>query len=145
MPNPAQILPASMQPVQGIYKVAVDAIGQPLMHLIHMRTSQINGCSFCVFNGARAMKKDGETDDRIASIAAWRHSPLFTDAERAALALAEALTRIADREDPVSDPIWSAATHHFDEKQLAGIALGVSAVNVFNRLNIAVGQVASAF
>lgn len=145
MPNPAQILPDAMQPVQATYKVAEQAIGPALMHLVHLRTSQINGCSFCVFNAARAMTQAGETADRIASVAAWRHSPLFTDAERAALALAEALTRIADREDPVSDVIWAAARRHFEEPQLAGIVLAVAAVNVFNRLNVAVGQVAQAW
>lgn len=145
MPNPAQILPEAMQPIQATYKAAEQAIGPALMHLVHLRTSQINGCSFCVFNGARAMTQAGETADRIASVAAWRHSPLFTDAERAALALAEALTRIADREDPVSDATWTAASRHFDEPQLAGIVLAVAAVNVFNRLNVAVGQVAQAW
>ncbi|HEY0252461.1 MAG TPA: carboxymuconolactone decarboxylase family protein [Kofleriaceae bacterium] len=143
--NPAIILPDAVSPIQGLYRVAEQAVTPALMHLIHLRASQINGCSFCVFNANQAMRKAGETDDRIAAVAAWRHSPLFSDAERALLALTEAETRIADREDPVPDAVWNEAKRHFDERQLAGIVLGIAAVNVFNRVNVATAQVARAW
>ena len=71
--------------------------------LVHLRASQINGCSVCVDMHARELKKAGETDERIFAVAAWREAPYFTDAERAALALTEAVTRLSDRADPVPD------------------------------------------
>jgi alkylhydroperoxidase family enzyme len=88
------------------------------------------------------MKKAGETDRRILSVAAWREAPFYTDAERAALALTEALTRIADREEPVPDAIWNEAARHYDEKALAALVVEIAAINVWNRFNVATRQVA---
>jgi len=76
-------------------------------------------------------------------VAAWRDSPYFTDAERAALALTEAVTRLSDRPDPVPDEIWDQATRHYDEPALAALIIGIAAVNVFNRLNVSTRQVAA--
>ena len=73
-------------------------------------------------------------------MAAWRHTPYFTEAERAALALTEALTRLSDREDPVPDTIWDGAARHYDEKALAALVVSIAQINVWNRLNVAVGQ-----
>lgn len=75
-------------------------------------------------------------------MAAWRNTPYFTDAERAALALAEAVTRLSDREDAVSDEVWNDAAKHFNEQQLAAIVLSVATANLWNRLHVAIGQVA---
>ncbi|WP_411037283.1 carboxymuconolactone decarboxylase family protein [Shinella sp. BYT-45] len=111
-------------------------------HLVHLRASQINGCGFCVDLHPRMMKKAGETDRRILSVAAWREAPFYTDAERAALALTEALTRIADREEPVPDAVWNEAARHYDEKALAALVVEIAAINVWNRLNVATRQVA---
>jgi len=91
---------------------------------------------------ARDLRKAGESDERIDTVAGWRDAPFFTDAERAALALAEALTRLADRPDGVPDDVYAAAAEHYDEEQLAALILSISLVNVWNRINIATRQVA---
>jgi len=143
MKNPAAILPEAMAPVQALWAAAQKGgVPEKLLHLVHLRVSQINGCSVCIDGGWRGAKKDGETDERLFAVAAWRHAPYFSDAERAALALAEALTRIADRPDPVSDQVYDAAKQHFDERQLAALILAVATVNVWNRCNVATAQVA---
>jgi AhpD family alkylhydroperoxidase len=127
--------------VQHIFK-AVYAGGVPpqTLELVHLRASQINGCGPCIDMGARAAMKGGETPERLWSVVAWREAPYYTDAERAALALTEAATRIADRPDPVSDPIWDDAADHFDEEGLAAIILMIALTNFFNRLNVTVRQ-----
>ncbi|RMI30119.1 carboxymuconolactone decarboxylase family protein [Nocardia stercoris] len=106
-----------------------------VLELVHLRASQINGCSPCVFAGIQAAKKHGETEERLHSVVAWRETPFFTDAERAALALAEAATRIQDGAPGVSDEIWAAAAAHFDEKELSAIILNIAITNFFNRIN----------
>jgi AhpD family alkylhydroperoxidase len=110
--------------------------------LVQLRASQINGCSVCVDMHARDLKKAGETDERLFAVAAWRDAPFFTDAERAALALAEAATRIADRPDPVADDVWEEATRHYDETALSTLLLSIALINVWNRLNVSTRQVA---
>ena len=84
--------------------------------LVHLRARQINGCSFCAEMHSRELKEAGEPAERIWTIAAWREAPYFTDAERAALALTEAVTRLSDRADPVPDDIWEQASRHYDEQ-----------------------------
>ncbi|GAA0832651.1 carboxymuconolactone decarboxylase family protein [Streptosporangium amethystogenes subsp. fukuiense] len=106
-----------------------------LLGLVHLRASQINGCSPCVFAGVTAARKHGETDERLHNVVAWRETPFFTEAERAALALTEAATRIQDGAPGVTDEIWEAATAHFDEKQLSAINLEIALTNFFNRIN----------
>jgi AhpD family alkylhydroperoxidase len=115
------------------------------LELVHLRASQINGCSFCVDWGARSAKKAGETDERLFAVAAWREAPYFTDAERAALALTEAVTRLADRADPVPDSIWDEAARHYDEQALAALLIEIAMINVWNRFNVAVRQPAGAW
>jgi alkylhydroperoxidase family enzyme len=100
----------------------------------------LRACSFCVDSGARSAKQAGETNERLFAVAAWREAPYFTEAERAALALAEAATRLADQADPVPDAIWEEATRHYDEKGLAAIILMVAMTNLFNRVNVAIRQ-----
>src|SRR5947209_12050984 len=95
-----------------------------------------------VDSGARSARKAGETDERLFAVAAWQEAPYFTDAERAALALTEAATRLADRPDPVPDSIWEEATRHYDEQGLAAIILMIATTNLFNRLNVTIRQVA---
>jgi AhpD family alkylhydroperoxidase len=116
-----------------------------LVELVCLRASQINGCSVCVDGHPRIARKLGETDERLFAVSAWREAPYFDDAERAALALTEAVTRLADREDPVPDHIWAAAEAHYDDKQLAGLVLAIANINVWNRLNAATRQVAGAW
>lgn len=110
--------------------------------MVHLRASQINGCSLCVEMHSRQLKEAGETDERIFAVAAWRDAPYYTDAERAALALAEAITRISDRPDPVPDEIWSEAAHHYKEQELAALLPSIAHINVWNRLNVATKQIA---
>jgi alkylhydroperoxidase family enzyme len=93
---------------------------------------------------ARELKKAGEKDERIFAVAAWRDTPYFTDAERAALALTEAVTRIADQADPVPDAIWDEAAKHYDKQALAVLVVSIALINVWNRLNVSVRQMAGA-
>lgn len=143
MSNPATIFPDAMNGIQALLKATrKGGIPQAVLELVHLRASQINGCSYCVDSGARSARKAGETDERLFAVAAWREAPYFTDAERAALALTEAATRLADRADPVPDEIWEEATRHFDEQGLAAIILMIATTNLFNRINVTVRQVA---
>src|SRR5262249_4982432 len=132
-----------MQPIQALH-AATQKGGVPpqTLGLVHLRASQINGCSACVDSGARNAKKAGESDERLFAVAAWRDAPYFTDAERAALALTEAVTRLSDRADPVPDEVWNEAARHYDEKALAALILSIATTNVFNRLNVTTRQVA---
>jgi AhpD family alkylhydroperoxidase len=147
MQNPASVLPGAMKPILDLFKVVHGEGGVPqeTLELVHLRVSQINGCSACVDAGAKSARKAGMTDERLATAAAWREAPYFTPAERAALELAEAATRLADRPDAVSDEIWDAAATHFDEKQLAAIVLMIGVTNLFNRLNATTRQIAGAW
>ena len=145
MKNPAMVLGA-MEPFQALFKaVYAGGVDPATLELVHLRVSQINGCSACVDSGAKAARKAGETEERLATVVAWREAPNFSDAERAALALAEAATRLADRPDPVPDGVWDDAADHFDEKGLAAIVLMIGVTNLFNRLNATTRQVAGAW
>jgi AhpD family alkylhydroperoxidase len=104
--------------------------------LAHLRASQINGCSLCTELHSRELKEAGESDERIWTVAAWREAPYFTDSERAALALSEAVTRLSDRNDPVPDDIWEQASRHYDEQALASLIIEIALVNVWNRFNV---------
>ncbi len=143
MSNPVAILPNASEGIQALMKAAYK-VGVPrkTLGLVHLRASQINGCSYCVDSGARSAKKEGETDERLFAVAAWRETPYFTEAERAALALTEAATRLADQPDAVSDEIWNEAARHYDEKGLAAIVLMIATTNLFNRLNATTRQMA---
>jgi AhpD family alkylhydroperoxidase len=139
--NPANLLPDSMAGIQSIIKAAHSAgVPRSTMELAHLRASQINGCSPCVYSGAINAKKAGESDERLFAVAAWRETDFFTTEERAALALAESMTRLADRAEAVPDDVWDEASKHFDEKQLAGLVLWVATTNLFNRINAATKQ-----
>lgn len=143
MKNPVMFYPDALQAMFAI-QAAVDRGGLPATtrKLIHLRVSQINGCSVCVDMHARELKQEGESDERLYTVAAWRDAPYFTDAERAALALAEAVTRLADRPEPVPDAIWDEAARHYDERALGALLLAIAQINVWNRLNVATRQVA---
>ncbi|WP_030509540.1 carboxymuconolactone decarboxylase family protein [Microbispora rosea] len=146
MKNPAAIIPAAMKPIMELMKAAQSqGLPQELLELVHLRVSQINGCSACVDSGLKSLRKLGESDERIGLVSAWRETPYYTDAERAALELAEASTRLADRADAVSDEVWDNAADHFDERQLASILLMTAVTNLFNRLNAPVRQIAGSW
>jgi AhpD family alkylhydroperoxidase len=141
--NPATTVPGAMQALQALGK-STEKGGVPprTRDLVYLRASQINGCGVCVEIHARDLKKAGETDERLFAVAAWREAPYFTDAERAALALTEAATRLSDRADPVPDEIWDAVARHYDEPALAALIIAIANINLWNRLNVTTRQVA---
>jgi AhpD family alkylhydroperoxidase len=141
MKNPAMLVPDAMKALQALAaSTRKSGVPERTLELVNLRASQINGCSACVDMHPRIAKKAGETDERLFAVAAWRESPYFTDAERAALALTEALTRVSDRSDPVSDKVWTEAARNYDEPALAALVIAIANINVWNRLNVAVRQ-----
>ena len=142
MKNPAMMIPDAMQALQSLVKTAQEG-GVPLrtLGLVHLRVSQINGCSVCV-DLTLKLKHEEDTMERLMVVSAWRDAPYFTDGERAALALSECVTRLSDRPDPVPDDVWNEAARHYTEPQLASLLLWISVTNVWNRLNVATRQVA---
>ena len=143
MSNIAMIVPDAMKALQALGKTAESGrVPAKTIGLVQLRASQINGCSVCVDMHARFMKQAGETDERLFAVAAWRDAPYFTDAERAALALTESITRLSDRPDPVPDDVWNEAARHYDEQALAALVIAIATINVWNRLNVATRQVA---
>jgi AhpD family alkylhydroperoxidase len=143
MTSPAFVLPGAMDALTALHK-SIQRSGLPAktLELINLRASQINACGVCVVQHPRIARKLGETDERIFAVAAWREAPYFTEAERAALALTEAATRLSDRAEAVPDAIWDEAARHYDETALAGLVMAIAAINVWNRLNVTTQQVA---
>lgn len=139
--QPAVAVPAAMSALQE-FGAAIATVGIPhtTVNLMNMRASQINGCAVCIEGGIRDARQSGETDERLVLLAAWRETPSFTPAERAALALTEAVTRAADTTDCVPDDVWADAAEHYDETQLAGLVLQIANINLWNRLNVATRQ-----
>ncbi|WP_043283531.1 carboxymuconolactone decarboxylase family protein [Reyranella massiliensis] len=143
MKHPAMIVPGAMQALMALNESSIKAgLPKQIVDMVHLRASQINGCSLCVAMHASDLKKGGETDERLYTVAAWREAPWFSEAERAALALTESVTRLSDRADPISDDVWAEATRHYDERALSALLLAISTINVWNRLNAATRQVA---
>jgi AhpD family alkylhydroperoxidase len=142
MKNVAVNLPGAHEALMTIHK-SIEATGVPraTLELINLRASQINGCSVCADMHWRALRKLGEKDERIFAVATWRESPYYTEAERAALALAEAASRLSDQADPVPDEVWNEAARHYSEKELSGIVMSIGLINLFNRLNAATRQI----
>ncbi len=143
MTNPALTVPGAMQALQALGQIAQQSgVPAKTLELVNLRASQINGCGVCAVQHPRIARKLGETDDRLFAVAAWREAPYFSDAERAALALTEAVTRMSDRADPVPDAIWEAAAEQYDEQALAALVIAIANINVWNRLNVTTRQVA---
>jgi len=142
MTNPAMTVPGAMQALQQL-AAAARAAGVPTttLYLIEVRASQINGCSVCLDMHSRELKAAGEPDERVFMVGAWREAPYFSDAERAALALTEAVTRLADRSDAIPDAVWDEAARHYDESELAGLVVAIAAINAWNRINAATRQI----
>ena len=137
----ARIQNATSQPdittgVQHLFKVVYSGgVSRQTLELVHLRASQINGCSACVDAGVATAVKAGVSAQKLHALAAWYENALFDDAERAALALNEAATRLADRPGAVTDEIWAEAASHYDERQLGALVLMVAITNFFNRIN----------
>ncbi len=142
MKNPAMIIPGALQALQSLARFPEQGgVPRRTLDLVHLRVSQINGCSVCVDLSFRSASSS--IDEGIFAVSAWRDAPYFTDAERAALALAESVTRLSDRSDPVPDHIWGEAVRHYDEKALAALILWIAMTNTWNRLNVTTRQVAA--
>lgn len=145
MMNPAMLVPEAMKALFAL-NASAEKGGVPAttLGLIQLRASQINGCGVCVDMHPRHLRELGESDDRLFAVAAWRDTPYFSEAERAALALTEAVTRLCDRTDAVPDEVWDEAARHYDEPALAALLISISTVNVWNRFNVAIRQEAGA-
>ena len=145
--NPALTVPGLLEAIQAVSRAASDAgnaagLPRATTDLVAMRASQINGCAVCLDMHSRGARAAGERDERLFTLEAWRVTPYFTEAERAALALTEAATRLADRSDPVPDSVFDEAAKHFSEPQLAALIVHIAMINTWNRLNVSTGQVA---
>lgn len=110
-----------------------------LLHLIKIRASQINGCAYCIDMHWKDARVDGETEQRLYGLDAWEESPYYSDRERAALAWTEAVTKI--HEGHVPDSVYEWVRESFTEKELVDLTLAITAINSWNRLNIAVRTV----
>ncbi len=140
--NPALSVSGALEALQKLGASATTAgIPETTLYLMHLRASQINGCSVCVDIHSRELAHAGESSERILTVAAWRETSYFSDAERAALGLTEAATRLADRPDPVPDEVWDEAARHYSEPQLAALVVAIAAINAFNRLNATTRQI----
>ena len=142
MKSPALTLPGAMEAVR-MLATATEGCGVPLatLELVHARVAQLNGCSVCLDMHTRRLEKLGESKTRILALAAWREASYYTEAERAALTLAEATTRLSDRSDAVSDEVWKEASRHFNEAELGALVMSIALANFWNRLNVATRQV----
>ena len=107
-----------------------------IAHLVEMRASQMNGCAFCLDMHWKDAKELGETDERLYMVAAWREASCYDARERAALALTEAITLIAD--GGVADDVWEQAEDEFDPEELAQVIFAIANINTWNRLNVTV-------
>jgi AhpD family alkylhydroperoxidase len=142
MTNTANLLPGALKGIGTlIAAIGEGGLPQELGEIVGLRASQINGCSACVHGHTVNLRKSGASEERIAAVAAWREAPFFSDAERAALQLAERMTRLADRsEESVPDALWDEVADHFDEKQLSALILTISLTNLFNRVNTTIKE-----
>ena len=139
MTNPSLVVPDALQPLLDLSKV-INKVGVPqqTLDLVRLRVSQINGR---IYLFPRDLGKAGETDERLPMVTAWRDESCFNDAERAALALAEAASRLSDRVNPVPDEVWEEAARHYNEQELGALVIQIGLVNLWNCVNVATKQV----
>lgn len=135
MMNPSLVVPDALQPLLELTKV-ISKTGVPprTLDLVRLRVSQVNGRTYLF---PADFGRTDETDERLLVVADWRGERCFAEAERAALALAEVLTRLSDRDDLVPDDVWDEAAGHYDEQQLGALVLQIGLVNLWNRVNLA--------
>jgi AhpD family alkylhydroperoxidase len=129
------VSPGALKAMMGLANYLQSRVDRKLLDLINLRVSQINGCAYCLDMHWKDLRAAGETEQRLYGLDAWREAPYYTDRERAALAWAEAVTRVADGHVP--DAVFAEAHRHFTDEELADLTLGVVAINGWNRLNIA--------
>ena len=142
----------SLNPSSGVYQAMLametyvrksSGLEASLLELVRMRASQINGCAFCLDMHSKDARAEGETEQRLYCLPAWRETPFYLERERAALAWTEAVTQVADGHVP--DEIFDVARKHFSEEELAHLTLAVVAINGWNRLAIAFRAVPGAY
>jgi AhpD family alkylhydroperoxidase len=146
MTSPVLNVAGAMDALQSLGNAVNDAareagLSPSTLDLVALRASQINGCAVCLDMHSIGARKAGETDERLLTLAAWRDTPYFDDAERAALALTEAGTRLADCGDAVPDEVFDEAAKHYDEPALGVLVIAIANINAWNRLNVISGQV----
>ena len=143
MKHPIYVIPEALKALQAVGKSVHDkGVPDTTLYLVELRASQINSCSVCVEMHSAELKQAGVPDEKIFAVGAWRESRHFDDAERAALALTEAATRLADRPESVTDEIWEFAAKHYDEQALAALVIAIASINTWNRLNATIRQTA---
>ena len=142
MENPAILLPEAVKAIPHLVgAIREGGLTEEMGELVSLRASQINGCAACVYGHVHALRKLGVANERIDTVAVWRHSPFFSEKERVALEMTEAATRQADsRDEPVSDELWSRAQLQFEEKELAALILSIGLINFFNRINVTIQE-----
>ena len=121
------------------------SLPKPVQELVKIRASQINGCGMCTDMHVKDALAAGEDQTRLFLVAAWRDATVFTEAERAALALAEEGTRIADASSGIGDDTWQAVRKHFDEEQVAALIAVIAVINAWNRMNVIAGTPAGGY
>ena len=114
-----------------------DLLPKDLIELVKLRASQLNGCAFCVDMHSFDAREIGVSDQRLFAVAVWADGPFFTDPERAALALTEAMTRLTDPGEGVPDEVWQAAAEHFSDEALAALVMVITTINAWNRIGVA--------
>ncbi|SEP86345.1 alkylhydroperoxidase AhpD family core domain-containing protein [Lentzea xinjiangensis] len=138
--NPVMSVPGAMQAMLDLSRAAAaTGLDESLVELICLRVSIMNGCGTCIDYHTKLLRKADVPDERVYAVAGWRDVPYYTDAEKAAFALAEEMTHVH-----VSDDVWNEAAKHWSEQELAGLMLAICAINTWNRLNVASQQRVSA-
>ena len=142
MENPATLLPETMRAIPHLVgAIQHGGLSPELGELVSLRASQINGCAGCVYGHIYKLRELGTPNERIDTVAVWRHSPYFSEKERLAFELTEAATRLADsRGEPVSDELWGRLRLHYDEAELAALILSIGLINFFNRVNVTINE-----
>jgi len=131
-----KVAPSGLQAMLGLERYLHECgLEEPLLHLIKLRASQINGCAYCLDMHWKDLKSIGEPDHRLYELDAWEETSFYTDRERAALAWTEAVTKVAETRVP--DALYQEVRQHFTEKELADLTLAIATINSWNRLNVA--------
>ncbi|HXS57478.1 MAG TPA: carboxymuconolactone decarboxylase family protein [Hanamia sp.] len=123
--------------------LAKSPLGKPLLDLVYFRVSQINGCAFCLDMHSKDLRATGESEQRLYTLDAWHDAPFYNDRERAALAWAEAVTKITN--GSISDEVYQTARKQFSEEELIDLTLAVTTINTYNRINIAFRPLAGTY
>ncbi|RJE85560.1 carboxymuconolactone decarboxylase family protein [Paenibacillus sp. 1011MAR3C5] len=136
--NIHQVNPEAYAAMSGMEKfVRASSLEKPIIELVKIRASQINGCAFCINMHTKEARSEGETEQRIYALSAWRDTPYFSEKERAALALTEAVTLISSQH--VTDDVYQESSKHFDDKSLSELIMAIITINGWNRIAITTG------